>query len=85
VAGHHQAMSYGPSRKSALLTRVSGICTMRGFKKGARLAPERGSKVERFKKCAACRYCRVHTAITTGAVLLAGSIISIVMLFDGGM
>jgi len=41
--------------------------------------------MDKFKKCAACRYCRVHTAIKTGAVLLACSIISIVVLFDGGM
>lgn len=60
---------------------------MAGLKKLAlhRAETTLGNQVEKIKKCAACRYCRVHTAIKTGAVLLAGSIVSIVVLFDGGL
>jgi len=39
--------------------------------------------MERMRKCAASRYCRVHTAVKLSALLLVGSLISIVMLFDG--
>ena len=39
--------------------------------------------MERIKKCAASRYCRVHTAVKFSALLLVGSVISIVVLFDG--
>ena len=39
----------------------------------------------KLKKCASCRYCRVHTAIKTSAVLLVGTIVSIVVLFDGSI
>lgn len=41
--------------------------------------------MEKIKKCAACRYCRVQTVITTSAVLLAGTIAFIVVFFDGGL
>jgi hypothetical protein len=39
--------------------------------------------MERIRKCAASRYCRVHTAVKLSAVLLIGSVVSIVVLFDG--
>jgi len=39
--------------------------------------------MEKIKQCAACRYCRVHTAIKMSALLLVASVISIVVLFDG--
>jgi hypothetical protein len=39
--------------------------------------------MERMRKCAASRYCRVHTAVKLSGLLLVGSVISIVVLFDG--
>jgi hypothetical protein len=39
--------------------------------------------MSRFRKCAASRYCRVHTAVKLSAAVLVGSVISIIMLFDG--
>ena len=38
--------------------------------------------MEKIKKCAASRYCRLHTAIKTSALLLVGTVISIVVLFE---
>ena len=39
--------------------------------------------MEKVKKCAACRYCRVHAFIKLSAVLLVGAIVTIVMMFEG--
>jgi hypothetical protein len=39
--------------------------------------------MERIRKCAASRYCRMHTMVKLSALLLVGSVISIVVLFDG--
>lgn len=39
--------------------------------------------MEKLKKCAACRYCRVHTFVKLSAVLLVGAVVGIVMMFDG--
>ena len=39
--------------------------------------------MERIRKCAASRYCRVHTVVKLSALLLVGTVISIVVLFDG--
>ncbi len=41
--------------------------------------------MEKMKKCAASRYCRVQTAVKVSALLLVGSVISIVLLFDAGV
>ena len=41
--------------------------------------------MERLKKCVSCRYCRVQTAVKTGAVVLIGAIVSIVLLFENGI
>jgi len=38
--------------------------------------------MDKLKKCAACRYCRVHTAVKLSAVLLVGAVVSIVMMFE---
>ena len=38
--------------------------------------------MEKLKKCAACRYCRVRTAIKTSTLLLAGALISVITLID---
>ena len=43
----------------------------------------RSEVMERMRKCAASRYCRVHTAVKLSGLLLVGSVISIVVLFDG--
>jgi hypothetical protein len=39
--------------------------------------------MERIRKCAASRYCRVHTAVKLSALLLVFSVIWIVVVFDG--
>jgi hypothetical protein len=39
--------------------------------------------MNRIRKCAASRYCRMHTAVKVSALLLIGSVTSIVVLFDG--
>ena len=39
--------------------------------------------MERIRNCAASRYCRVHTAVKLSALLLVGSVVSIMLLFDG--
>ncbi len=39
--------------------------------------------MEKLKKCAACRYCRVNSFVKLSAVLLIGAVITIVMMFDG--
>ncbi|MGD2076406.1 MAG: hypothetical protein PVI91_03045 [Gammaproteobacteria bacterium] len=39
--------------------------------------------MQRIRKCAASRYCRMHTAVKASALLLVGSVVSIVLLFDG--
>lgn len=38
--------------------------------------------MERIKRCAACRYCRVHTALKTSIVLLGASLVSLFMMLD---
>ncbi len=40
--------------------------------------------MERIRKCAACRYCRVRSAVQTTAVLLVGVIIIISMMIGRG-
>jgi hypothetical protein len=41
--------------------------------------------MEKLKKCAACRYCRVNTFVKLSAVLLVGAVVTIVMMVDGPM
>ena len=41
--------------------------------------------MEKLKKCVACRYCRVRTAIKTSTVLLAGMLITVVALMARGL
>jgi hypothetical protein len=71
--------------ESGVLTNIAENGYITALQKRGLAIKVRGDQVDKIKKCAACRYCRVHTAIKTGAVLLAGSIISIVVLFDSGI
>lgn len=41
--------------------------------------------MSRIRKCAACRYCRVRTAVKTSVVILAGAIVFISALAHDGM
>ena len=40
--------------------------------------------MKKLKQCAACRCCRVNAFVKASALLLVGSIVTIVMTFDGG-
>jgi len=44
----------------------------------------REQEVKKLKQCAACRYCRVHTFIKASALLVVGSIVTIILTFDSG-
>ena len=39
--------------------------------------------MDKLKQCAACRYCRMQTFVKLSALLVAGAVVAIVMMFDG--
>lgn len=41
--------------------------------------------MNKFKQCAACRYCRVNAFVKLSAVMLIGVVVSIVMVFEHGV
>jgi hypothetical protein len=44
----------------------------------------REREVKKLKQCAACRYCRVHAFIKASALLVIGSIVTIILTFNSG-
>lgn len=39
--------------------------------------------MDKLKQCVACRYCRMQTFVKLSALLVAGAVVTIVMMFDG--